>query len=154
MSDNFETTFGIIVFFQKTNEQIRFFRLTVCTKNESVHLFLEESEDTKKSFRNYLTFSIMEILPILHTSEQKQLAFWSLKSAPCRIYGGKKGWFVEHLYAVSIKSFGITFYSIARIIQRLIKMSGISTYLMFSRPLETINLFCPDVYVLRMAAVH
>jgi hypothetical protein len=66
----------------------------------------------------------MEILPILHTSEQKQLAFWSLKSAPCRIYGGKKGWFVEHLYAVSIKSFGITFYSIARMIQRLIKMSG------------------------------
>ena len=32
----------------------------------------------------------MEILPILHTSGQKQLAFWSLKSTPCRIYGGKK----------------------------------------------------------------
>ena len=27
------------------------------TKNEFVHSFLEESEDTKKSFRNYLTFS-------------------------------------------------------------------------------------------------
>ena len=97
----------------------------------------------------------MEILPILHTSGQKQLAFWSPKSAPCRIYGGKKGWFEEHLYAFRLKVLAIIFYSIARIIfQRLIKMSGISTYLMFSRPLETINLFCPDVYVLRMAAVH
>ena len=74
----------------------------------------------------------MEILPILHTSGQKQLAFWSLKSAPCRIYVGKKGWFEEHLYAVSIKSFGIIIFSIARIIQRLIKMSGILTYYVFT----------------------
>ena len=74
----------------------------------------------------------MEILPILHTSGQKQLAFWSLKSAPCRIYGGKKGWFEEHLYAVSIKSFCIIFYSISGIIQRLIKMSGILTYYVFT----------------------
>ena len=74
----------------------------------------------------------MEILPILHTSGQKQLAFWSLKSATCRIYGSKKSWFKEHLYAVSIKSFGIIIFSIIRIIQRLIKMSGILTYYVFT----------------------
>ena len=49
-------TFGILGFFQKTNEQIRFFCLTVLKTNLFV-CFLEESEDTKKSFRNYLTFT-------------------------------------------------------------------------------------------------
>ena len=48
--------FGILGFFQKTNKQIRFFGLTVLKANLFVR-FLEESEDTKKSFRNYLTFT-------------------------------------------------------------------------------------------------
>ena len=52
MSDNIETTFGILGFFQKMNERIR----TVLKTNFFVR-FLEESEDTKNSFRNYLTFS-------------------------------------------------------------------------------------------------
>ena len=39
-SDNFETTFGILGFFQKRNEQIRFFCLSNSTKNK---FFLEES---------------------------------------------------------------------------------------------------------------
>ena len=47
--------FGILGFFQKTNERIRFFSLTVLKTNLFVR-FSEESEDTKKSFRNYLTF--------------------------------------------------------------------------------------------------
>ena len=48
-------TFGILGFFQKTNERIQYFCLTVLKTNLFV-CFLEESEDTKKSFRNYLTF--------------------------------------------------------------------------------------------------
>ena len=48
--------FGILGFFQKTNEQIRFFCLTVLKTNLFVQ-FLEESEDSKKFFRNYLTLS-------------------------------------------------------------------------------------------------
>ena len=47
--------FGTLGFFQKTNKQIRFFCLTVQKTNLFVR-FLEESEGTKKSFRNYLTF--------------------------------------------------------------------------------------------------
>ena len=39
------------------NEQIRFFGLTVLKTNLYLFIrFLEESEDAKKSFRNYLTF--------------------------------------------------------------------------------------------------
>ena len=43
-------------FLQKTNERIRFFGLTVLKKN-LFDRFLEESENNKKSFQNYLTFS-------------------------------------------------------------------------------------------------
>ena len=46
----------ILGFFQKTNKRICFFWLTVLKTNLFVR-FLEESEDTKNSFRNYLTFS-------------------------------------------------------------------------------------------------
>ena len=46
---------------KKRNERIRFFRLTVLKTNLLVR-FLEESEDTKKPFRNYLTFRILTLL--------------------------------------------------------------------------------------------
>ena len=44
-------------FFQKTSEWIRFF-LPNSTMNEFVRSFLEEFEDTKKFFRNQLTFKL------------------------------------------------------------------------------------------------
>ena len=48
-------------FFQKTNEWIRVFCLTVQKTNLFVR-FLEESEDTKKSFRSYLTFTSQQFI--------------------------------------------------------------------------------------------
>jgi hypothetical protein len=48
-SDKIERTFDILEFSQKTNQQI--------TATNSFVRFLGEFEDTKKSFRNYLTFS-------------------------------------------------------------------------------------------------
>ena len=57
MSDKFEMFFSILRFLQKTNERNRFFCLTVLKMNLFIR-FLEESEDTKKSFRSYLTFTI------------------------------------------------------------------------------------------------
>ena len=87
----------------------------------------------------------MEILPILHTSGQKQLAFWSLKSTPCRIYGGKKVDLKNTCTQFRLKVLAIIFYSIAGIIQRLIKMSGILTFYVFTsswRVLHAILSWC------------
>ena len=44
---------------KRTNERIRFYCLTVLKTNLFVR-FLEESEDTKKLFRNYLTFNTVD----------------------------------------------------------------------------------------------
>ena len=48
--------FGVIDFLQKTNKQIRLHYYETSGRLVFVR-FLEEIEDTKKTFRNYLTFS-------------------------------------------------------------------------------------------------
>ena len=55
-SDNFETIFGILGFFHKTNERICFFGLTVLKTNLFVRFF-GRIRGYPKAFRNYLTFS-------------------------------------------------------------------------------------------------
>ena len=47
--------FGVFDFLQKTNENMSTWGIIVVKSNSFV-LFLEEIEDTKKPFRNYLTF--------------------------------------------------------------------------------------------------
>ena len=48
--------FGVFDFLQKTNEGIRLYYYDTSSRLVFVR-FLEEIEDTKKPFRNYLTFS-------------------------------------------------------------------------------------------------
>ena len=55
MSVNFERGFEVFDFLQKTNEGIRLV----------FDRFLEEIEDTKKPFRNYLTFTLVSGLNLL-----------------------------------------------------------------------------------------
>ena len=52
MSVNFESKLWSREFFQKTNKLIRFYYYVFVR-------FLEEIEDTKKTFRNYLTLKII-----------------------------------------------------------------------------------------------
>ena len=67
MSDNFESVFDVFDFLQKTNEGIR-----LCYYDTSSRLvfvrFLEEIEDTKEPFRNYMTFieaKLSDQLPLI-----------------------------------------------------------------------------------------
>ena len=48
--------FGVFDFLQKTNEGIRLYYYDTSSRLVFVR-FLEETEDTKKPFRNYLTFT-------------------------------------------------------------------------------------------------
>ena len=49
--------FGVFDFLQKTNERIQLYYYDTSSRLVFVR-FLEEIEDTKKPFRNYLTFII------------------------------------------------------------------------------------------------
>ena len=55
ISDNLESKLWYPQFLQKTNEQIRLYHYDTSGRLFFVH-FLEEIEDTKKTFRNQLTF--------------------------------------------------------------------------------------------------
>ena len=50
--------FGVFDFLQKTNEGIRLYYYDTSSRLVYVR-FLEETEDTKKPFRNYLAFNIL-----------------------------------------------------------------------------------------------
>ena len=55
--------FGVFDFLQKTNERIRLYYYDTSSRLVFVR-FMEEIEDNKKPFRNYLTFSKEENYPV------------------------------------------------------------------------------------------
>ena len=55
-SINFERVFDVFDFLQKTNKGIQLYYYDTSNRHVFVR-FLEETEDTKKPFRNYLTFN-------------------------------------------------------------------------------------------------
>ena len=55
--------FGVFDFLKKMNDRIRLYYYDTSSRLVFVH-FLEEIEDTKKPFRNYLTFNRIKTCPI------------------------------------------------------------------------------------------